>query len=146
MLVYKMASVEERAKLVKFVHESGSIVAAQRRFRLEFNRSPPHRNSIRKWVKQFSEIGDVKNKKSPGRPRIPDQTVDNVRTAMLFSPHTSVRRLALQLHILPSTAHKILHSKLKFRAYKIQVVQHLQVADYTARMDGCNALILIQLH
>ena len=60
---------------------------------------------------------------------------------MLFSPHTSVRRLALQLQIPSSTAHKILHSKLKFRAYKIQVVQHLQVADYAARMDGCNALI-----
>jgi hypothetical protein len=141
MLVYKMASVEEKAKLVKYVHESGSIVAAQRRFRLEFNRAPPHRNLIRKWVKQFSEIGDVKNKKSPGRPKIPDQIVDNVRTAMLFSPHTSVRRLALQLQIPPSTVHKILHSKLKFRAYKIQVVQHLQVADYAARMDGCNALI-----
>ena len=141
MLVYKMASVEEKAKLVKYVHESGSIVAAQRRFRLEFNRAPPHRNLIRKWVKQFSEIGDVKNKKSPGRPKIPDQIVDNVRTAMLFSPHTSVRRLALQLQIPPSTVHKILHSKLKFRAYKIQVVQHLQVADYAACMDGCNALI-----
>ena len=129
-----MASVEEKAKLVKFVHETGSIVAAQRRFRLQFNRVPPHRHSIRKWVKQFSEIGDVKNKKSPGRPRIPDETVDAIRTAMLFSPHTSVRRLALQLQIPSSTAHKILHSKLKFRAYKFQVVQHLQVADYDARI------------
>jgi Helix-turn-helix domain (DUF4817) len=106
MLVYKMASVKEKAKLVKFVHESRSIVAAQRKFRLEFNRAPPHRNLIRKWVKQFSEIGDVKNKKSPGRPWIPDQTVDNVRTVMLFSPHTSVRRLALQLEIPPLTVHK----------------------------------------
>src|SRR5277367_1056492 len=100
-----MESVEEKAKLVKFVHQSGSIVAAQRRFRLEFNRAPPHRNLIRKWVRQFSEIGDVKNKKSCSRPRIPDQTMDNVHTAMLFSPHTSVRRLALQLQIPPLTAH-----------------------------------------
>ena len=96
MLVYNLTSVEKKAKLVKFVHEPVSIVAAQRKFRLEFNRAPPHRNLIRKWVKEFSEIDDVKNKKSPGRPRIPDQTVDNVGTAML-SPHTSVRRLALQL-------------------------------------------------
>ena len=123
MFVYKMASVQEKAELVKFVHECGSIVAAQRRYRLEFNRAPPHRNSIRRWVKQFSESGDVKKKKSPGRPRIPDQTVNDVRTAMLLSPNTSVRRLSLQLQIPLSTAHKILHSKLKFRAYKIQVVQ-----------------------
>ena len=57
-----MASVQEKAELVKFVHECGSIVAAQRRYRLEFNRAPPHRNSIRRWVKQFSESGDVKKK------------------------------------------------------------------------------------
>jgi transposase len=88
MFVYKMASVQEKAELVKFVHECGSIVAAQRRYRLEFNRAPPHRNSIRRWVKQFSESGDVKKKKSPGRPRVSDQTVDDVRTAMLLSPHT----------------------------------------------------------
>lgn len=136
-----MASVAEKAKIVKYVHESGSIVSAQRKFRLEFNRAPPHRHSIRKWVTQFSETGDVKNKKSPGRPRITDQTVDNVRTAMLLSPHTSVRRLSLQLDIPRSTVHDILHKKLKFRAYKIQVVQHLQVTDYAARIDGCNALI-----
>jgi molybdenum-dependent DNA-binding transcriptional regulator ModE len=60
-----LQDVTEKVKLVKFVHESGSIVAAQRKFRLEFNRASPHRNLIRKWVKQFSEIGDVKNKKSP---------------------------------------------------------------------------------
>jgi hypothetical protein len=87
MLVYKMATVEDKAKLVKFVHETGSIVAAQRRFRREFGRAPPHRNSIKKWVKQFS--GDVKNKKSPGRPKIFDQSVDNVRTAATQSTHLS---------------------------------------------------------
>jgi hypothetical protein len=141
MFVYKMATVEDKANLVKFVHEARSIVAAQRKFRREFNRAPPHRNSIRKWVKQFSEVGDVKKKKSPGRPKIPDQRVDAVRTAMLVSPHTSVRRLSLQLQIPKSTTHKILHDNLKFRAYKIQVVQHLQDGDYAARMDACNALI-----
>ena len=75
MFVYKMTTVLDKAKLVKFVHETKSIVAAQRKFRREFNRAPSHMNSIRKWVKQFSEVGDVKNKKS-NRPMIPDQNVD----------------------------------------------------------------------
>ena len=59
-----MAAVEDRAKLVKFVHETGSIITTQRRYRREFNKSPPHRNLIRKWVKQFSEVGDVKKERN----------------------------------------------------------------------------------
>jgi len=60
---------------------------------------------------------------------------------MILSPHTSVRRLSLQVQIPSSTVHQILRKHLKFRAYKIQVVQHLQGNDYTARVDGCNLVI-----
>ena len=136
-----MTIVAEKAKLVQFCHESGSIVSAQRRFRHEFNKTPPHRNLIRAWVRRFSEEGDVKKRKSPGRPKVADQLVNDVRTAMVLSPHTSIRRLSLQLQIPKATVHKILHKQLKFRAYKIQIVQHLQDDDYTARVDGCNLLI-----
>ena len=121
-----MAAIANKAKLVRFVHETGSIIAAQRRYRRECNKSPPHRNSIRKWVKQFSEVGDVKNRKSPGRPNVSNQRVDDVRAAVLLSPHTSIRRLSLQLQIPLSTVHEILHQRLKFPSYRIQVVQHLQ--------------------
>src|SRR5215469_2188886 len=141
MRLFTMAAVDVKAKLVKFVHETGSIITAQRRYRREFKKSPPHRNLIRKWVKQFSEVGDVKKRKSPGRPKVSNQRVDDVRAAMLLSPHTSVRKLSLQLQIPLSTVHGILHKRLKFRSYKIQVVQHLQAKDYTARVDGCNVLI-----
>ena len=61
--------------------------------------------------------------------------------AIVLSPHTSIRRLSLQLQITKSTVHKILHKQLKFRAHKIQIVQHLQDDDYTASVDGCNLLI-----
>ena len=136
-----MATVVEKAKLVQFFHESGSVVSAQRRFRREFNRSPPHRNLIRGWVRRFSEEGDIKKRKSTGRPKVADQVVNDVHTTMILSPHTSIRRLSLQLQIPSTTVHKILHQHLKFRAYKIQVVQHLQDDDYSARVDGCNLLI-----
>ena len=136
-----MATVVEKAKLVQFFHESGSVVSAQRRFRREFNRSPPHRNLIRGWVRRFSEEGDIKKRKSTGRPKVADQVVNDVHTAMILSPHTSIRRLSLQLQIPSTTVHRILHQHLKFRAYKIQVVQHLQDDDYSARVDSCNLLI-----
>ena len=63
MRLFTMAAVEDRAKLVKFVHETGSIITAQKRYRRGFNKFPPHRNLIRKWVKQFSEVGDVKEER-----------------------------------------------------------------------------------
>ena len=68
MHLFTMAAVEVKSKLVKFVHETGSIVTAQRRYKREFNKSSSHRNLIRKWVKQFNEVGDVKKRKSPGKP------------------------------------------------------------------------------
>ena len=89
MNLFTMAAVTDKSKLVQFVLETGSIITAQRRSRCEFNKSPPHRNLIRKWVKQFSEVGDVKKRKSPGRPKVSNQRVDDVRAAMLLS-HTFV--------------------------------------------------------
>ena len=101
MFVYKMATVLDKAKLVKFVHETRSIVAAQRKFGQEFNRAPPHRNFIKKWVKQVREVYVMLRKKH-FRPKVPDQSEDAVRTEMLISPceHTSVRRLSLELQFL----------------------------------------------
>ena len=58
-----MAAVEDKAKLVKFRDETESIITAQRRYRRKFNKSSPDRNLIRKWVKQFSEVGDVKKER-----------------------------------------------------------------------------------
>ena len=63
MLLFTMAAVEDKAKLVKFFHYTKSIITAQRRCRRKFNKSPPHRNLIRKWVKQFSKVGDVKERR-----------------------------------------------------------------------------------
>jgi len=41
-----MSSPNEKAKILQFVNESGSIVAAQRRFHLEINNLAPERHSI----------------------------------------------------------------------------------------------------
>ena len=46
----------------QFVYHSGSIITAQMKHRCEFNKSPPHKNLIRKWFKKVSEVGDVKKK------------------------------------------------------------------------------------
>ena len=59
--------------MVKFLLETESIITVQRRYKRKFNKSPPNRNLIRKWVQQFSEVGDVKKRKSPGKTKVSKQ-------------------------------------------------------------------------
>ena len=117
-----MVAISYQGNLVLFVYEIGSIITAQRRHRREFNKSLLHKNLITNLLKQFSIVGNFKKRKSPERLRILI-SVDDVREAMLLSPHTTVRRLSLQLQIVLSTFHGILHQRLKFRSYKIQIEQ-----------------------
>ena len=66
-----MAAISYKANVV---HESELIITADRRHRREFNKSPRHRNLIRKWLKQFSEVGDVKKIiNCAGRPKDSNQ-------------------------------------------------------------------------
>ena len=65
--------------MVKFLLETESIITVQRRYKRKFNKSPPERNLIRKWVKQFIEVGDVKKRKSPGKPKVSKQRMRSER-------------------------------------------------------------------
>ena len=109
-----MSSPNEKAKIVQFVHESGSIIAAQRRFRLEMNKPAPERHSIRRWVNQFQTTGTVLKGKSTGRPKKSLERMNVVRDAFTKSPKKSIRRGEAELGIPRSSVHRILHSELKF--------------------------------
>ena len=50
-----MASTEEKVNCVLWLAELKSIIAVQRKFRIEYNKKPPHRNTIAKWMKKFKE-------------------------------------------------------------------------------------------
>ena len=74
-----MSYLNEKAKIVQFVHESGSIVAAQRRFLIEMNNPAPERHSTGRWVNQFQTTGTVLKGKSTGRPKKSLERVNVVR-------------------------------------------------------------------
>ena len=67
--------------MLHVVHESGSIITAERRHRREFNKSPRDRNLIRMWLKQFSEVVNVKKIKSSGKPKVSNPCADDLRVA-----------------------------------------------------------------
>src|SRR5215469_8197124 len=110
-----MADISYQANLVRFVYDSGSIITAQRRHRREFSKTPPHKNLIIKWFKQFNEIGNIK-KENDQKGLRNLTSADDVRAAMLLSRHATVRRFSLQSPIPMPTVRGILHQRLEFRS------------------------------
>lgn len=133
-----MASTEEKVNCVLWLAEMKSILDVQKKFRSEYNKQPPHRNTIAKWMTKFKETGSVHDKHRSGRPRISDDSVSSVVEAFTNSPKKSVRRASLELKLPKSTVHKILRIKLHMKAYKIQIHQTLLQDDYYARLSFCH--------
>uniref|UniRef100_T1JF30 HTH psq-type domain-containing protein n=1 Tax=Strigamia maritima TaxID=126957 RepID=T1JF30_STRMM len=71
----------------------------------------------------------MKHRKRSRRPRISDEHIEEVSQKFQRSPRTSLRRASLQLNIPLSTLQRIIHKKLNYHAYKLQVVQNLLPTD-----------------
>ena len=78
-----MASIEEKVNCVLWLAELKSTVAVQRKFRIEYNKEPPHRNTIVKWMKKFKETGSVHDKPRSGFRELPRFFV-NCKIVLLF--------------------------------------------------------------
>ena len=91
-----MTSPQEKAKIVGFVHECGSIVQAERCFQRGMNKPAPERHSIQRWVDQFEATGSVLKGKSAGRPRKSNERVNVVLE--VFIP-TTIKSQFGKLHL-----------------------------------------------
>lgn len=133
-----MPSSEEKVNCVLRLAGLKSTVAGQRKFRIGYNKEPPHRNTIAKWMKQFKETGSVHDKPRSGRPCISDESVASIEKSFTASPRKSARRASLELRLPKSSVHNILQAKLHMKAYKIQLHQQLLEEDYYARLTFCH--------
>ena len=79
------------------------------------------------------ETGSILDSKRSGRPNIDKETVDAVRVAFHRSPRKSIRIASNELAIPGSTAHKVLHKRLRLHAYKLQIVQALKPDGHPRR-------------
>ena len=75
------------------------------------------------------ETGSVLQRKGPGRPQIAEQKIESVRMAYIKNPTKSICGASMQLQILHSTIHKVLHRNLQLYAYKVQLLQALKPQD-----------------
>ena len=72
--VSKMAQQQEKAFCVLRFEVSRSVITVLREFRARFRKDAPHRNNITRWYRQFVETGCLCKGKSPGRPRVYDDS------------------------------------------------------------------------
>ncbi|PSN53566.1 hypothetical protein C0J52_09183 [Blattella germanica] len=121
-----------------------SVVTVQRAFRRTFHMNPPTNKSILKWYNNFVEKGCICNQRKghSGRPSVSGEVVNRVRETFLRSPKKSTRRASRELQIPTSTIKKILRTRLRFRPYKLQLVQKLQPQDKVTRSEFCTNRII----
>ena len=98
-----MTTPQEKAQCVWWYVESKSPVTVQRQFRRQYERDPPSKSCIMRWVKNFQETGSVKDLPRSGRPGVSQQTVEKVQVAFQRSPQKSIRRASRELHVPKST-------------------------------------------
>jgi hypothetical protein len=119
----KMATQVEKAKCVIWFIETHSATTVLRLYRNTHRKVPPTRKSIYVWRKQFEETGCLRKGKSPGRPRVADDSVGAVRRSYMRSPSKSTNCASCELDTPQPTVWKILRKRLKMRPYKIQLLQ-----------------------
>ena len=102
-----MASTKEKVNCVLWLAELKSTIAVQRKFRIEYNKELPHRNTIAKWMKKLNETGSVHDKPWSGRPCVSDKSFASIEKSFTVSPRKSVRHASLELRLPKSSVHKI---------------------------------------
>jgi len=132
MKSFKMApqlTTEQKTRIVEWFLQTNSIVPVQRRFKNQYKcKEAPARNTVKTLVEQFRATGNMTGKKRGGskpRVRTPD-TVGTIHASVASSPaQKSVRQLASEKEVSPSTAWRILRIDLRMHPYKIHVFQSL---------------------
>ncbi|KAJ4447145.1 hypothetical protein ANN_09146 [Periplaneta americana] len=71
-----MATGVECAFVALEFHSTRSVITVQRNFRTRFHKYPPDPKTIRRWYNQLVTTGCLCKGKSPGRPHIPQETVE----------------------------------------------------------------------
>lgn len=120
-------TIQERIDLVKFFYAGGKTAEETvRLFNSEHeNNLPVDGTTLRNLIKRFEETGSVEDRKRTGP--LPTKTDEitsyDVLTAIRRSPKKSVRRLAQECDMSPSSVYRI----LKANNFKSYTERHLHV-------------------
>ena len=120
----------------------GEIVSAIRRsYGTEYNRNTPHKvpymTAFFRVANRLKTCSNSHSKHPSGRPGYSDVVTERVTNLFYENDHTIVRIAAEELNLGYAPAWKMLHKKLKWKAYKLLPVQPLSTANKQSRMDAC---------
>uniref|UniRef100_T1J0S9 DUF4817 domain-containing protein n=1 Tax=Strigamia maritima TaxID=126957 RepID=T1J0S9_STRMM len=138
----KMATMHEMVQCVLWFSETKSVTMVQRNYRQQYARQPPCKQTIQQWFQKFLETGSMKHRKRSGRPRTRNEPIEEVSLKFQRSPRTSLRRASLQINIPLSTLHRIIHKKLNYHAYKLQMAQELLPTDRPQQKEFAMTMLL----
>jgi hypothetical protein len=114
---------------VELFLQTNSTVTVQRRFKNQYKcKEAPARNTVKTLVEQFRATGNVTRKKRGGsKPHVrTPNTVGTIRANVASSPtRKSVKQLAAENEVSPSTAWRLFRTDLRMHPYKIHVFQSL---------------------
>ena len=82
------------------------------------------------------------DRKRSDRPSIDEETVDAVRVAFPGSPRKSIHVASNELAIPQNTVHEVLHKRLRFHVYKLQIIQVLKPDDYPRQAAFAKEILL----
>lgn len=120
---------QQKAFCVVEYAKTMSVIIVQRNFLRQFGVDLPDKNSIKHWHRQLMETSCLCKGKATGRPLHSEETVDRVRQSFQHNPTKSVQKANHDLALLHSTVWDVLCKRLKFKAYKLQLVQALTEDD-----------------
>jgi hypothetical protein len=132
-----MAAPGKKSFRVFEYHTSKSVVTVQLAFCAKYAKDPPTEKTIRAWYEQFTETGCLCKQKSSGCPLTAEDDTERVQASFMHSPKKSTGTAAKEQSMLKTTAWRVLHKRLVFKPYRIQMVLQLSDEDHRCRLDFC---------
>jgi hypothetical protein len=132
-----MAAPGEKSLCVLERHTRNSVVTVQRAFCAKYTKEPPTDKIVHAWYNQFTETGCLCKQKLSGRPFTAEYDVERVQASFLHSPKKSTATAAKELSMLKTTVWRVLHKRLVFKPYRIQMVQQWSDEDHRRRLHFC---------
>jgi hypothetical protein len=135
--------VSASVKMVRYTiayWTSGSYQTIQREFCKKYGgRTGPSKSAIHHLVHKTETTGTLLTAHGGARPRMSEDTVQDVRRHLLDSPKKSLRRLSQETGMSKSTCHRA-SQKAEIHAYRVTAVYELKEPDREKRVEYCRWL------
>ncbi|CAF1171942.1 unnamed protein product [Rotaria sordida] len=103
--------------------------------------------TIKRIYNKFLETCSVKHHDNPGRPAVATtEKINEITEILATTPINSVRLVSQQVNLSKSVIHRTMKNILKYKPYKMHLIQQLYDEDQDLRVELCELLMPILEH